>query len=130
MIILNHWRTLAALIGTLSIGITLFLAVSATNDVRDSTDRIRAGNRTLCDGTNRLRENQASGLAFQIAQTEESLKRDLGPALEPFREQIVTQHERRKKQLEALRMTVDDHPAFDRRGRLLPYTLNCRHLFP
>jgi hypothetical protein len=122
MIAVNHWRTIAALAGTLAVGLSLFLAVSASNDIRSSA-------RALCEDTNRLRENQASGLAFQIKSTEQSLRGTLGPALEPFRAQIMVQHERRKKQLAGLRNAARDHPAYDSRGRLRPYAINCNRLF-
>jgi hypothetical protein len=121
VIVLNHWRTVAAFIGVVAVGVALYLAVSATGDVR-------ANARKLCQDTNRLRENQASGLEFQIRSTEVSLRGDLGE-LEPFRVQIVEQHERRKRQLAGLREAARDHPMFDGRGRLMPYTVNCNHLF-
>lgn len=104
--------------------ITLVVFLALTQNAQQNDDIVN-GARRACERHNILRDNQVFGLRAQIVQSERSLKRDLGPALEPFREQIKDQLETRKESLHKLLVDARDAPDPDN-----PYLVDCKKAHP
>ena len=130
MIVLNHWRTVAAFLSIFTVGAAVYF-VAAWSEERDDRDRrlivqIVEGQRKDCERHNILRANQAFGLRTQIATTERSLKTPGGlNGLEKFREQIEEQLATRKRGLRQLLVSAADAP--DPQD---PYRVDCEHAHP
>lgn len=87
-------------------------------------DKATEADRTSCERTNVLRENQARVLIDQVRQTDRSLGSSLG-AFERFRKEIEEGQKLRRHALRRLRMSVKDFPVADR-----PYAINCSRAHP
>ena len=66
--------------------------------------RITDVQQDFCKAQNVLRDNQLDGLTEQIESTDKSLSKPLGPALEPFREQIEESNRKRKVRVGRLKV--------------------------
>lgn len=104
--------------------ITAIMVIALWQNAGQSKDIVDANHRA-CERTNILRQNQAIGLKFQINQSKQSLKGNLGPGLEPFRRQIEAQLHSREDSLR--RLLVDAKDAPDQNN---PYLVDCDKAHP
>jgi predicted acetyltransferase len=118
IVTIDSYKQVVAYLLMVAVMIVGFALIEAEAGQRNSEDR--AG----CERTNVVRDNQWQGIKEQVDSTEATLKQKngLGP-LEPFREQIVEQNEKRK--VRQRRLLVEDHPQLSK-----PWLTDCRAAHP
>lgn len=119
-----------------ALGVLLVVVVLALRGFVSADDELRDANVEACERVNPVRQNQAEGIRTQLIQTEQSLytvrngkrvNRPLGPALEPYREQIIAGQSRRRDSLRQLAKTAAPPQSTKGIGQ---YLVDCKRAYP